>query len=61
MTAGEYLTHFKTDFSDPVDLCSMAVSIAAQALDLYQLGTAPLRKPAPNMCWTTLPLKRGRS
>jgi rhodanese-related sulfurtransferase/rubrerythrin len=38
MTTQEYLDHFNPDFNDPIDLCSMAMSIEAQAMDLYQRG-----------------------
>ena len=38
MTTEEYLTHFNPDLDNLIDLCSMAMSIEAQALDLYQRG-----------------------
>ena len=38
MTTEEYLAHFNPDFKNLIDVCSMAMSIEAQALDLYQRG-----------------------
>jgi rubrerythrin len=36
LTTEEYLALFEPDFGSPVDVVSMAMSIEAQALDLYQ-------------------------
>ena len=38
MTTEEYVAHFNPDFNNMIDVCSMAMSIEAQALDLYQRG-----------------------
>ena len=35
MTTEEYMDRFKPDFDSPVDVISLAMSIEAQALDLY--------------------------
>ena len=35
MTTEEYMERFKPDFESPVDVISLAMSIEAQALDLY--------------------------
>jgi rubrerythrin len=36
MTMDQYLGMFDTDLSEPTEVVSMAMSIEAQALDLYQ-------------------------
>lgn len=40
MTTQEYLERFKPDMDSPVDVISMAMSIEAQALDLYMRSAA---------------------
>jgi rhodanese-related sulfurtransferase/rubrerythrin len=40
MTTEEYLERFKPDMDSPVDVISMAMSIEAQALDLYMRASA---------------------
>lgn len=40
MTTQEYLERFKPDMDSPVDVVSMAMSIEAQALDLYMRAAA---------------------
>jgi len=45
MTTEEYLAHFDPDFNSLIDICSMAMSIEAQALDLYQRGAALAEVP----------------
>ena len=45
MTTREYLDLFKPDLNSPVEVISLAMSIEAQALDLYQRASLSFKDP----------------
>ncbi len=45
LSTEEYLDLFKPDFDSPIDIISLAMSIEAQALDLYQRVSLKVKNP----------------